>query len=84
MILTGFMMYTVDTGECIDHLCLSNIDLPKIAIFIPHIGETFIDKTTNIEYEVKDVIRTLHNNRRDSCEYGIQVYLTKREKRKYK
>ena len=49
------------------------------AMLIPRIGETFIHKPSNTEYEVVDVVRIF---RRDN-EYGIQVELKKREKRKY-
>ena len=47
---------------------------------IPHIGETFIDKRNNIEYEVKDVIRSIN----EDWEYGIHIMLTQRTVKKYK
>lgn len=49
------------------------------SMIVPHIGETFIHMPTNTEYEVIDVIRIF----RREDEYGIQVELKKREKRKY-
>jgi hypothetical protein len=52
--------------------------LTKSNIFIPNIGETFIDRSVGIEYEVKDIVRTF-----DGSEYGVQVQLKRREKRKY-
>ena len=77
--MTAFIIYT-DGKYNINELCVSNVDLTKLNFLIPHIGETFIDKKRNVEYEVKDIIRTYH----PSDEYGIQVMLEKREKRKYK
>jgi hypothetical protein len=77
--MTAFIIYKTDIGW-IDELCLSNVELNKINIFIPNIGETFIDKKRNVEYEVKDVIRSFNSYN----EYGVQVILKQREKRKYK
>lgn len=79
MIMTACVMYITDKGEHINSLCWDNIDFSKVAIFIPHIGETFIDRNRNVEYEVKDIIRVL-----DGSEYRVQVCLHEREKRKYK
>ena len=76
--MTGCIMYTTDKNRYIDKLCVSGIDLTKIAIFIPHIGETFIDRNSNVEYEVKDIIRAL-----DGDEYIVQIHLHERSKRKY-
>ena len=77
--MTAYIIYT-DGKQNINELCVGNIDLTKANVFIPHVGETFIDKTRNVEYEVKDIVRSynLHD------EYGVQVMLAKREKRKYK
>ena len=77
--LTGFILYSVDDGNYIPELCLKDINLFKSNILIPNIGETFIDKTSNTEYEVKDIVRTF-----DGKEYGVQVHLKHREKNKYK
>jgi hypothetical protein len=76
--MTGFIIYT-DGKRNINQLCFSNIDFAKSNIIIPHIGETFIDKTRDVEYEVKDIVRTYNSN----DEYGIQVMLKRRETRKY-
>lgn len=73
-----FILYT-DGINYIRSLCLSNVELNKINVFIPNIGETFIDKVRNIEYEVKDIIRSIDSH----DEYGIQVLLKKRTERKY-
>jgi hypothetical protein len=75
--ITSFIIYT-DGSRYIEHLCLKNIPLAKSNIFIPNIGETFIDRIMNIEYEVKDIVRTFDGN-----EYGVQVQLKRREKKKY-
>lgn len=77
--MTAFIIYA-DGKHFINKLCLSDVELNKINIFIPHIGETFIDKINNIEYEVKDVIRTISVD----DEYGVQVVLKKRIETKYK
>jgi hypothetical protein len=77
--MTAFILYT-DGKHDIDGLCIKNVELNKINIIIPHIGETFIDKVRNVEYEVKDVVRTYNAYN----EYGVQVMLERREKRKYK
>jgi hypothetical protein len=79
MAITGCIMYTTDKNGWIDDLCVNNVELNKTAILIPHIGETFIDKSRNVEYEVKDIIRFF-----DGKEYCIQVRLHERERRKYK
>lgn len=65
--------------EHIDELCLSIPDISKAAILVPNIGETFIDRKRNEEYEVEDVIRSI-----DGDEYIIQVQLKKREHKKYR
>lgn len=78
--MTAFILYT-DGKHDIRKLCASNIDLIKSNIIIPHIGETFIDNTLNVEYEVKDIVRTYDSY---DDEYGIQVMLKRRESRKYK
>lgn len=75
--ITSFLIYT-DGTRYLEHLCLNNIPLAKSSIFIPNIGETFIDRSVGIEYEVKDIVRTF-----DGSEYGVQVQLKRREKRKY-
>ena len=60
--------------------CDNNINaMASRLFFIPNVGETILDKDTNIEYEVKDVLRTIGDD-----EYGIQVRLKKRENKKYK
>jgi hypothetical protein len=69
----------VEWPNPIRELCIKNIELSKSNIFIPHIGETFIDKKRNVEYEVKDIVRTYHSDN----EYGVQVMLKKRANRKY-
>jgi hypothetical protein len=74
---TAFLIYT-DGTRYLEHLCLNNIPLAKSNIFIPNIGETFLDKVAGIEYEVKDVVRSF-----DGAEYGVQVQLKRREKKKY-
>lgn len=76
--MTGFIIYT-DGKHNIDPLCISNIEFTKVSSIIPHIGETFIDETRNVEYEVEDIVRSYNSN--DT--YGIQVMLKRREKRKY-
>ena len=85
--VTNFHIIYIDEAEnYIDNLCVKADFLePNIAItmsrlfFIPSIGETVLDKDNNIEYEVKDVLRTIGGD-----EYGIQVRLRKREKNKYR
>lgn len=74
-----FIIYT-DGNYYIETLCINKIELNKVNVFIPNIGETFIDKVRNIEYEVKDVIRSINAQN----EYGVQVFLKKRTERKYK
>lgn len=84
--VTNFhVMYIDEEGNCISNLCVKADFLSKNAnimtsrlFFIPNIGETVLDKDANIEYEVKDVLRTIGGN-----EYGVQVRLRKREKNKY-
>lgn len=81
-----FIMYIDEEGNYISNLCVkanclsanANIMMSRL-FFIPNIGETVFDKDNNIEYEVKDVLRTIGGD-----EYGIQVRLRKREKNKYK
>lgn len=77
--MTAYIIYTDGTHN-IRELCINNIEFNKISIFIPSIGETFVDRVRDVEYEVTDVVRmyTLDN------QYGVQVMLQKREKRKYK
>lgn len=77
--MTAFIIYT-DGNTNINGLCWSNVELNKMSMFIPHIGETFIDKNKNVEYEVTDIVRTY--NSKD--EYGVQVMLERRLKRKYR
>ena len=77
--MTACIIYT-DGNNAIRELCFGNIDLVKSNFLIPHIGETFIDRIRNVEYEVKDVVRSIHLN----DEYVIQVFLKKREIKKYK
>ena len=77
--MTAYIIYT-DGNQNIDELCVYNIELTKANVFIPHIGETFIDKIRNVEYEVKDIVRIYNSH----DEYGVQVMLAKRENRKYK
>lgn len=77
--MTAFIIYT-DGKNNIDELCVGNIDLVKSNILIPHIGETFIDKKRNVEYEIKDIVRSYNSN----DEYGVQVMLERKEKRKYR
>lgn len=76
--MTAYMIYKCGSNY-IDELCCTSVDLTKLCVFIPHIGETFIDKKRGVEYEVADVIRIYEPNN----EYGIQVMLKQREKRKY-
>lgn len=77
--MTAFVIYSCG-NHFINRLCLSSVELNKVNIFIPHIGETFIDKINNTEYEVKDVVRTIDANN----EYGVQVVLKKRTETKYR
>ena len=77
--MTAYIIYT-DGKQNINELCVGNIELTKANVFIPHIGETFIDKNRNVEYEVKDIVRTYNSN----DEYGVHVILARREKRKYR
>lgn len=77
--MSVFIIYT-DGNYYIETLCIKKVELNKVNIFIPNIGETFIDKVRNIEYEVKDVIRSINTQN----EYGVQVLLKKRTERKYK
>lgn len=77
--MTAYIIYT-DGKQNISELCFGNIDLTKSNVFIPHIGETFIDKRRNAEYEIKDIVRSYNSH----DEYGVQVMLERREKRKYK
>lgn len=74
-----YILYS-EGNNYIRQLCISEIDPTQADILIPHIGETFIDKVTDIEYEVKDVIRSIDAMN----EFGVQVLLKRREKRKYK
>lgn len=76
--ISVFIIYKSET-ETVSKLCIKNTDIAQVSILVPHIGETFIDRNKNIEYEVKDVIRSIYNN-----EYGIQVYLQRRDNKKYK
>ena len=76
--MTAFIIYT-DGKHNISELCVNVMDI-RSNILIPCIGETFIDKKRDIEYEVKDIIRTYNS----SNEYGVQVMLKRREERKYK
>lgn len=76
--MTAFIIYTNGKRD-INELCVNIADLSSAHILIPHIGETFIDKIRGVEYEVKDIVRTLRYN-----EYGVQVMLERREKRKYR
>jgi len=70
----------IEGNSPIHELCLNSIiDVSKVDIIVPHIGETFLDKIRGVEYEVKDVVRSLEAHR----EYGIQVMLKRREKAKY-
>lgn len=80
MTYSGYIIYQTDTGHDIKQLCAQNIDFTKTNVMIPHIGETFIDKRNNIEYEVKDVIRSIN----EDWEYGIHIMLTQRTVKKYK
>lgn len=74
-----YILYVnVETNTTIDKLCVE-VNSCNSSVFIPNIGETVLDKDNNIEYEVKDVLRTISGD-----EYGIQVRLRKREKNKYK
>ena len=79
MIITGCVIYKDDKGNYIESLCMRDIDFTKTTFLVPHIGETFIDKVRNIEYEVKDIVRTF-----DGEENCIQVRLHEREIRKYR
>lgn len=76
--ITASIMYKSEKGY-LDELCINIPNLSDVAVFIPHIGETFIDRKRNEEYEVQDVIRSLYGN-----EYVIQVQLKKRERKRYR
>lgn len=76
--ITVTLMHKSETGY-LDELCIHLLDISQAAVFVPNIGETFIDRKRNKEYEVKDVIRFI-----DGDEYIIQVQLVKRERRKYR
>ena len=71
-------MYKTEKGY-IDDLCVNIYNLSDAAVFVPSVGETFIDRKRNQEYEVEDVIRSFYGN-----EYVIQVMLKTRERRKYR
>lgn len=76
--MTVSIIYKHETGY-IDELCVGEINITQASALIPHVGETFIDRIENIEYEVKDIVRTFNGK-----EYLIQVCLRRREKNKYK
>ena len=71
-----YIMYILD-GKPFNDLCLNCG--PAYNMLVPHIGETFIDKTNSAEYEIVDVARMFDGSNR----YGIQVMCKRREKRKY-
>ena len=75
--LTVSIIYT-NGKEWIEKLCRRFGDTCQASVFVPNIGETFIDHKRNEEYEVKDVIRSLRGD-----EYVIQVQLKVREHKKY-
>ena len=77
--MTVFIIY--NCGDTyINELCLNDVNLHQASVFIPQIGETFIDKKRNVEYEVKDIIRSINL----ANEYGVQVLLQRRTEKKYK
>lgn len=78
-----FIIYIDDKGDLIDRFSAetrcSSLDAPPALTFVvPRIGETIINGNTDVEYEVKDVIRTIKDD-----EYGVYVRLKEKEKRQY-
>lgn len=77
--ITVSLMYKREQEGYIDELCINIPNISQAAGLIPNIGETFIDRKRNKEYEVEDVIRSI-----DGDEYIVQVQLAERERKKYR
>lgn len=78
--MTVYIIYKCGRSY-IKELCCKSADLTQLNVFIPHIGETFLDMTNKVEYEVQDIIRSYNS---DDNEYGIQIILNQRKINKYK
>lgn len=76
--LKFWIIFKTENGH-IDELCVKGFNPSVGSFLIPNVGETFINRITDKEYEVKDVIRSFDKN----GEYGVQVMLKERKESKY-